>query len=326
MSIMIGFERPLLVLVAIAIAIAYFVIAILKGEKLYHKRNKFYNPLIKHVSSQRIPWNKVLVEHVFTALALFLIVVALAGPYVVVTSYKTVNLVSQANLKIKAKPAVVLIIDTSGSMQGVKIAEAKEALIRFVKIIDGKADIGLISFASTVKTAIPPTSNTSLIISEIRKLQASGGTMYQYPLITALDWLKTYRYFNISAYVVFASDGLPADLQIAMDKVKQYAKLHIPIYTIFIGSSSKGYHALEEIAKTTGGKCFQATNAAQILDKYIKAAEEVKSNIIRSVRVTVTEKVKFRHKYLLEPYIYSGALIAYILAVIIAYMTRKITY
>ncbi|NPA98256.1 MAG: VWA domain-containing protein, partial [Crenarchaeota archaeon] len=152
------------------------------------------------------------------------------------------------------------------------------------------------------------------------------GTMYQYPLTTALNWLRTYRYFNVSAYVVFASDGLPADLPIAMDIVKQYAKLHIPIYTIFIGASSMGYRALEKIAKTTGGKCFQAANAAQILDKYIKAAEEVKSNIIRSVNVTVTEKIKVQQKYLLEPYLYAGGLTAYIAAILIAYMTRKITY
>jgi len=324
-NIMIGFERPLMIVAAVVAAIVYLVLAYLKAEEQYNRRNKFYNPLIKYVVSPRIPRNKVLLEHCLTAIAVFFILFALANPYIVVTSYKTINIVSQANLRIKAKPAVVLIIDTSGSMQGVKIAEAKEALIRFVKIIDGKADIGLISFASTVKTAIPPTSNTSMIISEIKKLQAGGGTMYQYPLTTALNWLRTYRYFNVSAYVV-ASDGLPADLPIAMDIVKQYAKLHIPIYTIFIGASSMGYRALEKIAKTTGGKCFQAANAAQILDKYIKAAEEVKSNIIRSVNVTVTEKIKVQQKYLLEPYLYAGGLTAYIAAILIAYMTRKITY
>ena len=326
MSTMIGFERPILIVVAVAAALAYFTLSYHKNEKIYGKHNKFYNPLVKYVSSPRIPRARILLEHGLVALTLFLIIFALSEPYIVITSYKTVDIVSQANLKIKAKPAVVLIIDTSGSMQGEKIAKAKEALIRFVRIIDGKADIGLISFASTVKTAIPPTSNTSMIISEIKKLQAGGGTMYEYPLTTALNWLRTYRYFNVSAYVVFASDGQPADKSATMEIVGEYAKLHISIYTIFIGKSGEGYHLMEKIAEITGGKCFLAANAAQILDKYIKVAEEVRSSIIRSVKVTVTEKIKVQHKYLLEQYLYAGGLAAYILAVLTAYMTRKITY
>ncbi|NPA99603.1 MAG: VWA domain-containing protein, partial [Crenarchaeota archaeon] len=152
------------------------------------------------------------------------------------------------------------------------------------------------------------------------------GTMYQYPLTTALNWLRTYRYFNVSAYVVFASDGQPADKSVAMKVVEEYAELHIPIYTIFIGKSSGGYHLMEKIAEITCGKCFLAANAAQILDKYIKVAEEVKSNIIRSIKVTVNEKIKVQQKYSLEQYLYIGGIIAYLAAILTAYLTRRITY
>ena len=324
---MIVFEHPAVFIIAVISAAIYFVVALRKSGRLYVKHHRFYNPLIKYVkykTSNRT--TKIIVEHILVALSIFLVLSALANPYLVVTEYKTVNIVSQANLRIKVKPAVVLIIDTSGSMYGEKIKEAKQALTNFVEIIDGKADIGLISFASTVKTAIPPTRDTDMIISAISRLKAVGGTMYQYPLTTALNWLKTYRYFNVSAYVVFASDGLPADLPIAENIVKQFVSLGIPIYTIFIGASSTGYKTLKEIAKETHGKCFQAKNAAEIIEKYIEAAKEVRSNILRSVNVTVTDRIRVQKNLYLSQYFYMGGLTAYLLAVIISYKTKRITY
>ena len=165
-----------------------------------------------------------------------------------------------------------------------------------------------------------------MIINAINRLNAKGGTMYQYPLTTALNWLKTYRYFNVSAYVVFASDGLPADLPIAEKIVKKFASLGIPIYTIFIGASSMGYKTLEEIAKETHGKCFQAKKAAEIIEKYIEAAKEVRSNILRSVNVTVTDRIRVQQKLCLSQYLYIGGLTAYLIAIIISYKTKRITY
>ncbi len=324
---MIVFEHPVVFIIAIVSATTYFIISLRKSKKLYIKHNRFYNPLIKYVEYKTgSRTTKTFFEQALVALSIFLVISALANPYLVITEYKTVNIVAQANLRIKVKPAIVLIIDTSGSMYGEKIEEAKQALTKFVEMIDGKADIGLISFASTVKTAIPPTGDTGLIINAINRLKAVGGTMYQYPLTTALNWLKTYRYFNVSAYVVFASDGLPADLPMAEDIVKQFASLGIPIYTIFIGKSNIGYKTLEEIARETHGKCFRAKNAAEIMEKYIEAAKDVKTSILRSVNVTVTDKIRLQKKLYLSWYFYVGGLTAYILAIIISYKTRRITY
>ncbi len=324
---MILFKYPMIFIAAMILPVAYFIVLLKWTEKSYAKRYRFYNPLISYAKPiTRDHRYRRIKEYVLVAVAIFLVLSALAGPYIVVTEYRTVNLVQQENLRIKAKPAVVLIIDTSGSMQGEKIEEAKKALVEFVRIIDGKADIGLISFASTVKSALPPTSNTSMVVEEIEKLQAGGGTMYQYPLITALDWLRTYRYFNLSAYVVFASDGLPADLSVAEKIVKQYASLGIPIYTIFIGRTERGYNVLKHIAEETHAKCFQAKNAAEILEKYIEAARQVKTSIVRSVNVTITTNIKIQRKIDLSMYLYLGGLIAYFLSIITAYRTRRITY
>lgn len=324
---MILFRYPIIFAVAIVLPVAYFIVLLKWTEKSYAKRYRFYNPLISYAKPvKRDRRHRLIKEYVLVAAALFLVLSALAGPYMVVMEYRTVNLVQQENLKIKAKPAVILIIDTSGSMQGEKLEEAKKALVEFVRIIDGKADIGLISFAFTVKSALPPTSNTSMVVEEIKRLQAGGGTMYQDPLITALDWLRTYRYFNLSAYVVFASDGLPADLSVAEEIVKQYVSMSIPIYTIFIGKTERGYNVLKHIAEETHAKCLQAKNAAEILNKYIEVARQVKTSIMRSVNVTVTTSIKIQRKIDLSMFLYLGGLITYSLSIITAYRTRRITY
>ena len=51
---------------------------------------------------------------------------------------------------------VYLVVDTSGSMEGTKIARTREALTAFVQQIQGDRDrVGVIEFASDAKTFTP---------------------------------------------------------------------------------------------------------------------------------------------------------------------------
>lgn len=75
---------------------------------------------------------------------------------------------------------VALVVDTSGSMSGAKIANARLAASSF---IDGLADgdiVSLYAFSNSVRQLAPPTvvdaTSRSLLLSHVNGLYASGGT------------------------------------------------------------------------------------------------------------------------------------------------------
>jgi uncharacterized protein YegL len=70
-----------------------------------------------------------------------------------------------------------IIFDGSGSMAGEKIEIAKKALIRFIKVIPDKGNIGLTSFdASGFFERAPLGSSKRDIIKQVEKIMAGGNT------------------------------------------------------------------------------------------------------------------------------------------------------
>lgn len=72
----------------------------------------------------------------------------------------------------------ILLIDTSNSMgtQG-RLAAAKQAAKQYVATLPANVDLGIVTFASTVTTALPPTSNHSLAGPIIDGLTTSPSTL-----------------------------------------------------------------------------------------------------------------------------------------------------
>ena len=76
---------------------------------------------------------------------------------------------------------VILVADTSGSMEGAKIDRAREALAAFVGQIRGERDrVGLVEFGSGLKGYLPlavmDDDNRGRLLDSISVLEASGGT------------------------------------------------------------------------------------------------------------------------------------------------------
>ena len=76
---------------------------------------------------------------------------------------------------------VYLVVDTSGSMEGTKIARTREALTAFVQQIQGDRDrLGIVEFGSGTKTFLPlrvmDESNRRDTLNVINEMEAFGGT------------------------------------------------------------------------------------------------------------------------------------------------------
>lgn len=222
-----------------------------------------------------------------------------ASPYLEVEKLQTVDVEAEVREVLKvARPAVVIVVDVSGSMSdaitgGVKISIAKSAILKFLDGIPANVSIGLIAFDDKIRLTVPVVRNVEPVKNAVMGLEPGGGTMYTYPLNAALNMLKPYRAFNASCTVVFVSDGLPADQGLYEDLLREMNGLNIAVNAIYIGpGGDPGAAEMQRIAKATGGQWFNAENAQQLIEIFERLSREVARRAVGfTARVSVTEKI-----------------------------------
>jgi tight adherence protein B len=74
------------------------------------------------------------------------------------------------------KRSAVVVVDVSRSMRGTSFAEAKAAALTFIDQAPADVEIGLVSFASTVKTVSAPTLDRAALRTAVGGLQLSAQT------------------------------------------------------------------------------------------------------------------------------------------------------
>lgn len=105
---------------------------------------------------------------------------------------------------------VLLVLDTSGSMAGAKIEQARAALRYVVENLNPEDRFNVISFNSTVDSfasGLQPVSARPRALAYVDGLRANGGTDIHGGLLTALRQVEPGR----PTLVIFLTDGLPTN-------------------------------------------------------------------------------------------------------------------
>lgn len=118
----------------------------------------------------------------------------------------------------------VLILDVSGSMEGKRFADLKQAAILAVEAIFSQSDqdrVGVITYSSTpVEVAqLCEKTEQETVISAINGLSAGGDTYMSNALIAA-DELMT-NSGDRQTHIVFMSDGLPSEGEASVIEIAQ---------------------------------------------------------------------------------------------------------
>ncbi len=291
---MIEFENPYVLLLIIP---AWALL--LWGHKsfLYSKIYSLRNPMARVVRPRKLKRRRLGTLALKLAVSA-LLVISLSGPYLIRTKVVEKELTSELEQVLKAgRPAVVICLDVSGSMAdpfpgGVKIQVAKEVINRFLDLIPEGVDVGLIAFSHSVVEEVAPTEDRSLVREALAKLKAEGGTMYTYPLTSALNYLMAYRVLNLSTMVIFVTDGMPGDQYRPL--LQKFVKWGVPIYTVYIGSG-QGASETEFMASKTGGRMFTAESADELRAIFQDLVKEAKKLKVKSqVRLKFRKEVKVR--------------------------------
>jgi Ca-activated chloride channel homolog len=224
-------------------------------------------------------------------LALTALAVAIARPY------EHVNVA-------KRKATVVLVTDSSGSMQATdvkptRLVAARNAAKSFVDQTPEKVDLGFITFSSAAQVLVPPTDDRGRVKSSIDSLRPNGGTAIGSAIQSALTTLRPVLDKNKGnddpkkskkrappASVVLLSDGYSTTGPPPMSAAREAKEQDVPIYTVALGTENAtvqiadpvgGYRTvqvppdretLKRIADTTGGKFFATGDASKLSDIY----------------------------------------------------------
>lgn len=163
---------------------------------------------------------------------------------------------------------IIFIIDTSGSMQGDSMTQAKASLQQAILQLNEKDSFNIIAFNNTVDLLFPITnmaSKNNIILAQnfINRLQADGGTEMYRPLSQALvmaqDQQQTTKAIR---QVVFITDGAVAN-EFELMQLLDGAQRNFRLFTVGIGAAPNGYF-MKKAAQFGRGSYVFIQNSADV--------------------------------------------------------------
>jgi Ca-activated chloride channel family protein len=282
-----SFRDPyvLLALVALAAAVVvYVVLAVRRSRRV----TEFANPaLMANLVPSSPRWRR--------HLPLALYAIALAGLIVTVAKpTKTVTVPDE-------QASIMLVTDISGSMTSTDIKPfrmraARAAAQRFSTDVPKSIRIGVMEFNENPRTLQTPTRDRALVKTALDKMTPSGGTATGEALKAALQLLRPQLLpgeKQAPAAIVLLSDGKSVKGRDPVDVAKEAAKAKVPIYTVTLGTQGgtitvtkrdgttetqavpPDTATLKQIATTSGGEAFNATDADQLATVYDRLGSQL---------------------------------------------------
>ena len=159
---------------------------------------------------------------------------------------------------------VYLVVDTSGSMEGEKLAQAQQALDIFVDQIKGDVErVGLIQFASDVRPVVDLAelgSNRAALELAIDGLQAQGDTALLDAVYEAQQRLKSLNDQERINAVVVMTDGRENNSWISLRNLARALRdesgVPVVVFAIAYGGDAD-LELLQIIAESTRGQVYQ---------------------------------------------------------------------
>jgi Ca-activated chloride channel family protein len=280
------FQSPLwlLALLAVAALVAVYVILQLR-RKAYAAR--FTNvALLGAIVPKRPGWRRHLAFGV-VALGLATLVVSLAVP--------------SSEVRVpRERATVIMAVDVSLSMQARDIEPDRFQAMQiaakeFVDVLPERINLGLVSFAGTATTVVPPTTDRQQVRTAIDNLQLAESTAIGEAVFTSLTAIQNFQTSlgeqgeeAPPARVVLLSDGYNTVGRDDTQAVDAAIAAGIPVSTIAFGTDYGTLDldgetvpvpvdraTLERIADETGGSYSEAASAAELEQVYADLGSQI---------------------------------------------------
>jgi Ca-activated chloride channel homolog len=192
------------------------------------------------------------------------------------------DVVRESWLANKRRTNVELVVDTSGSMEGDKLANVKDALSTFLDQVKSDQErVGLIEFYSDVTDRVPINllqNNRAALVRAVDTLDAGGNTALLDAVAEAYDRLQALDDPNRINAIVVMTDGKENASAIKLNqlvaKLQQGKQRGVPVTVFGIAYGNDADMApLQAMADATGGQTYVGTietirNLYKILSTY----------------------------------------------------------
>ena len=169
---------------------------------------------------------------------------------------------------------VVLLMDTSGSMKGRPLEDARAAAIRFVDSMGAEDRIAVVAFSSEPTVLQEFTADRTRLRAVIGSLTASGETALYDGLVRAAA-LATDSPAS-ERYIVALSDGGDTlSINPADNAAQAMVRASVPVYAVALESPEYDPATLETIARVSGGRMIAIAESGGLAEVYASIAEEV---------------------------------------------------
>jgi Ca-activated chloride channel family protein len=280
------FQSPwwLLALLAVAALVGLYVLLQLR-RKAYAAR--FTNvALLGSLVPKRPGWRR--------HLAFGIVAVGLAGLVVSLA-------VPSTQVRVpRERATVVMAVDVSLSMRARDIEPDRframqKAAKEFVDVLPERINLGLVSFAGTATTLVPPTTDRGQVRSAIDNLDLAESTAIGEAIFTSLTAIENFQSTLESAgeeappaRVVLLSDGYPTVGRDETLAINAAVAADIPVSTIAFGTDYGTLDldgemvpvpvdraTLENIADETGGSYSEAASASELEQVYADLGSQI---------------------------------------------------
>lgn len=153
----------------------------------------------------------------------------------------------------------VLVLDTSGSMDGARIEAARRAAGQFVRALPVQTAVGLVTFGGDRVTVVAePTTDHASLEQDISALQAAGGTAMYDAIIRAAD-------LAVGGRLIVVTDGEDTASSASAEQVSAaLAATGTPVDVIAIRPPKDLRATLDGLATRSGGSLVSASGAKDL--------------------------------------------------------------
>ncbi|CAN5314233.1 hypothetical protein BH18ACT5_BH18ACT5_13730 [soil metagenome] len=178
---------------------------------------------------------------------------------------------------------IVLVIDTSGSMEGAPMEAAKTAAINFVNQKRAGDFIALVTFSDTVQTLSGFTNVAADLTSRIEALEPTGETAFNDGVIQAVNLFDQVQAQTLRRNIIVLSDGTDTASVATTDDV--LAAINNPanpvrIFGVALESPEFLPDAIQQVAEAGDGLFLSTTDPAQLSTLYDQIQREINNLLV----------------------------------------------
>ena len=200
----------------------------------------------------------------------------------------------------RERATVVMTVDVSLSMQAMDVQPTRfqamqHAAKEFVDILPERINLGLVSFAGTATTLVPPTTDRQQVRTAIDNLDLAESTAIGEAVFTSLTAIENYQSaIDVPtdelppARIVLLSDGYNTVGRDDTQAIDAAVEAGVPVSTIAFGTDYGTLDldgetvpvpvdraTLREIAEETGGSYSEAASATELEDVYADIGSQI---------------------------------------------------